>query len=87
MMDHELWVVGAGPGDPGLLTVRGAELLRSADAVVYDRLASSDLLRLAPTTAAFVSVGKGPGFAEQTQDEINATLVELGRKHDVVVRL
>ena len=82
-----VYLLGAGPGDPGLLTVRGAELLRCADAVVFDRLASSDLLALAPADAEFVSVGKGPGFAEQTQDEINATLVELGRKHEVVVRL
>jgi uroporphyrinogen III methyltransferase / synthase len=82
-----VFLVGAGPGDPGLLTVRGAELLRHADVVVYDRLASPELLRLAPAGAELVAAGKAPGAVELTQDEINGLLVERGRSGASVVRL
>ena len=54
-------LVGAGPGDPGLLTVRGAELLAAADVVLYDSLAEASLLELAPAAAERVFVGKRPG--------------------------
>lgn len=80
-------LVGAGPGDPGLLTVRGAELLRDAEAVVYDRLASPVLLDLAPVDAERIFVGKAPGDVAMTQDEINNTLVRLGNEGKRVVRL
>jgi uroporphyrinogen III methyltransferase/synthase len=80
-------LVGAGPGDPGLLTVRGAALLEVAEVVVHDRLASARLLDLAPTTALRIDVGKAPGKLEMTQDEINALLVEHGRAGKRVVRL
>jgi len=56
-----VYLVGAGPGDPGLLTVRGAEVLRRADVVVYDRLSVRSLLDLAPESAERISVGKAPG--------------------------
>lgn len=82
-----VFLVGAGPGDPGLLTVRGAEALRAADVVVYDRLSAADLLDLAPTDAERISVGKAPGRASMPQDEINALLVERGRAGQQVVRL
>ena len=83
-----VYLVGAGPGDPGLLTVRGAELLARADVVVYDRLSVASLLELAPASAERIGVGKAPG-AGPTQEEINALLVEHGRRHadGVVVRL
>jgi uroporphyrinogen III methyltransferase/synthase len=81
-----VYVVGAGPGDPGLLTVRGAELLARADVVVHDRLAESSLLDLAPPTAERVDVGKNPG-GPVDQDAINRLLVEHGRRHQTVVRL
>ncbi|HZP30370.1 MAG TPA: uroporphyrinogen-III C-methyltransferase [Acidimicrobiia bacterium] len=80
-------LVGAGPGDPGLLTVRGAELLRAADVVVYDRLASPALLELAPASAELISVGKAPDRVEATQDEINRLLVARGATGKLVVRL
>ncbi len=80
-------LVGAGPGDPGLLTRRGAELLASADVVVFDRLASPALLDLASPAAERIDVGKAPGAAEKTQDEINALLVEHGLTGKRVVRL
>ena len=54
-------LVGAGPGDPGLLTRRGAELLGAAEVVVYDRLIAAELLDLAPAGAELIDVGKGPG--------------------------
>ncbi len=82
-----VYLVGAGPGDPGLLTRRGEALLRAADVVVYDRLASPALLQLAPASAERVDVGKAPGHAAMTQDEINNVLVERGRAGKFVVRL
>ena len=69
------------------MTVRGAELLRRADCVVYDRLAPAGLLDLAPEGAERVPAGKAPGRVERTQDEINALLVERGRRGETVVRL
>src|SRR5262245_57193041 len=82
-----VYLVGAGPGDPGLLTERGAEVLRSADVVVYDRLSVASLLDLAPPGAERISVGKRPGHATVTQEEINALLVERGKAGQEVVRL
>ena len=82
-----VFLVGAGPGDPGLLTRRGEELLRGADVVVFDRLASRVLLDLAPVEAERIDVGKAPGRAAMTQDEINAVLVDRGGKGLAVVRL
>ena len=72
-----VYLVGAGPGDPGLLTVRGAEVLARADVVVHDRLADAGLLELAPPGAERIDVGKSPG-APVDQDAINALLVDAG---------
>src|SRR5947208_13285639 len=82
-----VFLVGAGPGDPGLLTVRAAEVLATADVVVYDRLSAAGLLDLAPKGAERISVGKAPGRAEMSQEDINALLVERGRAGLSVVRL
>jgi uroporphyrinogen III methyltransferase / synthase len=82
-----VYLVGAGPGDPGLLTVRGAEVLGRADVVVYDRLVHPSLLDLAPAGAERVYAGKAPGVTEMAQDDINALLVERGRAGQAVVRL
>ena len=81
-----VYLVGAGPGDPGLLTVRGAQVLAQADVVVHDRLAEVSLLDLAPPHAERIDVGKSPG-APIPQEEINALLVERGRAGKEVVRL
>jgi uroporphyrinogen III methyltransferase/synthase len=81
-----VWLVGAGPGDPGLLTVRGADALARADVVVHDRLAEASLLDLAPEAAERVDVGKSPG-GPVAQDDINALLVDRGRAGLEVVRL
>lgn len=82
-----VYLVGAGPGDPGLLTVRADEVLRRADVVVYDRLSVEALLELAPSGAERISVGKAPGHVTMAQTEINALLIELARRHATVVRL
>ena len=82
-----VYLVGAGPGDPGLLTVRGAEVLGRADVVVYDRLSVASLLDLAPPTAERISVGKTPGAESTPQEQINALLVERGQAGQTVVRL
>jgi uroporphyrinogen III methyltransferase/synthase len=82
-----VYLVGAGPGDPGLLTVRGAEVLARADVVVYDRLSVADLLDLAPASAERISVGKAPGRVTMSQEDICALLVERGTAGAEVVRL
>jgi len=81
-----VFLVGAGPGDPGLLTQRGAALLGVADVVLYDSLAEVSLLELAPPGAELVFVGKRPG-APMPQEEINDLLISHGRAGRRVVRL
>ncbi|WP_419918962.1 uroporphyrinogen-III C-methyltransferase [Candidatus Poriferisocius sp.] len=82
-----VYLVGAGPGDPDLLTLRGAEVLAGADVVVYDRLSAPSLLDLVPDGAERVSVGKTPGGPRTSQEDINALLVDRGRAGRQVVRL
>jgi uroporphyrinogen III methyltransferase/synthase len=82
-----VYLVGAGPGDPGLMTRRSLELIAAADAILYDRLIPPGALDGARAGADLRYVGKQPGGHSMKQDEINALLVELGRAHDVVVRL
>lgn len=82
-----VYLVGAGPGDPGLLTRRGAELLARADVVVHDRLSAAELLDLAPAGAERIDVGKAPRAHRLGQDDINALLVEHGLAGRTVVRL
>ncbi|MBV8716065.1 MAG: uroporphyrinogen-III C-methyltransferase [Chloroflexi bacterium] len=80
-------LVGAGPGDPDLLTLRAVERLRAADVVVHDRLVSERVLEYAAPDAERIDVGKQPGGGGSTQSEINALLVDLGRQGRRVVRL
>jgi uroporphyrinogen III methyltransferase / synthase len=82
-----VYLVGAGPGDPGLLTVRGRALIEAADALVYDRLADPRIVALAPERTERVYAGKRPGEHAMTQEAISQLLVELGRRHGTVVRL
>jgi uroporphyrinogen III methyltransferase/synthase len=79
-----VYLVGAGPGDAGLLTLRGAELLRHADVVIYDALANPELLRLAPATAEFISRGKG---MTMPQAEITDLLITRAKEGKNIVRL
>jgi uroporphyrinogen III methyltransferase / synthase len=86
-MTGKVWLVGAGPGDPRLITVRGLELLRCADAVVYDRLVSAELVEHAPSHAERFDVGKARGHQRASQKEITALLICLARAGRQVVRL
>ncbi len=82
-----VYLVGAGPGDPGLFTLRGKILLEQADVVVFDRLVGDEILAYAPRGAEFIYVGKESGRHALSQDEINALLVEKAREGKQVVRL
>lgn len=82
-----VYLVGAGPGDPALITLRGLECLQRADVVVYDYLANEQLLSHAPDGAEYIYAGKIGGRHNQNQSEINSLLVKKGRAGKVVVRL
>jgi uroporphyrinogen III methyltransferase / synthase len=82
-----VYLVGAGPGDPGLITVRGQQCLRQAEVVVYDLLANPALLDHAPAAAERIFVGKARGCHHARQEEINQLLLDLARSGKTVVRL
>lgn len=82
-----VYLVGAGPGDPGLLTLRGARVLGMADVVVYDHLANARLLDLTPPSALHIRAGKWIGRCTLRQDEINDALLEHAKAGKTVVRL
>jgi len=84
----KVYLIGAGPGDPGLITVRGRYLLEKAEVVVYDYLASSKLLKFVPEDAQLVYAGKRGGVKHtHTQEEINRMLVDFALAGKIVVRL
>ncbi len=82
-----VYLVGAGPGDPELLTVKALRLLSQAEVIVYDRLVSAEVLDLAPRGAARLFVGKATGCHTLPQAEINRLLVDIARSGKRVVRL
>jgi len=81
------YLVGAGPGDPGLLTLRGRECLEQADVVIYDYLANPELLRHARPEAERIYAGKTSGRHAMKQEETNALLLAKAREGKRVVRL
>ncbi len=85
--DGIVYIIGAGPGDPGLITVKGLERLRQADVVLYDRLIAPELLSEAPSYAEMIDVGKEPKRHRRSQAEINDLLIEKARAGKSVVRL
>ena len=87
MSNGIVYLVGAGPGDPSLITLRGVECLKKADVVVYDYLANELLLTHAPVSAERIYAGKIGGRHNQGQDEINNLLVAKGKEGKIVVRL
>jgi uroporphyrinogen III methyltransferase / synthase len=87
MKKGKCFLVGAGPGDPRLLTLRGRDVLECAGVVVYDNLVNPELLALAPETAELIYAGKKPGDHSMSQEDINRLLVDKTAAGGVVVRL
>src|SRR5271169_1789788 len=87
LMNGKVYLVGAGPGDPGLLTLRAAELIASADLIALDALVSSGIAARIPGTTEVVYVGKRASAHALPQDQINALLVQRAREGKRVVRL
>lgn len=87
MIKSTLYLVGAGPGDPELITLKAIRILSDADVVLYDALANPDLLRYCKSDAELVFVGKRYGCHALSQSEINDLIVEKGRQYKKVVRL
>jgi uroporphyrin-III C-methyltransferase len=87
MARGKVYLVGAGPGDPKLLTLRAADLLSKADIVIYDRLVGKSILLLAPKTARKIYVGKRSGKHEVPQDKINELLIKASSEGQIIVRL
>lgn len=86
-MSGRVYLVGAGPGDPELLTVKALRILRSADVVLHDDLVAPDILQLLPATVRVHNVGKRCGVKIMLQQEINALMVGYARSGLAVVRL
>jgi uroporphyrin-III C-methyltransferase len=87
LSNGRVYIVGAGPGDPELMTIRAARLLGEADAVVYDRLVCFESLDFCPPGCRLISAGKAAGNHTMTQEEINQLLIDLAREGLTVVRL
>ncbi len=83
----KVYLVGAGPGDPGLLTVKAMHLMQQADVIVYDRLISNEILSLIPAGTSRIYVGKQAGNHIFSQQQINELLVQLAKEGRQVVRL
>ena len=86
-MTGKVWLVGAGPGDRGLLTLKGLEVLREAEVVVYDALVGDEVLTLIPENAKKINAGKRAGRHLMAQEEISRLLLEEAQKGFRVVRL
>ncbi len=82
-----VYLVGTGPGDPDLLTVKAARIIAQANVVVYDRLVSNEVLEIVPKTSRMISVGKAPNCHPVPQPEINRILIREAAKGRTVVRL
>ena len=87
MKPGKVYIIGAGPGDPGLLTLKAVDCLRLADVIVYDNLVNEELLGYAPKSARFIYAGKQGGDHTLTQDQINALLVKEALEGKTVARL
>ncbi len=86
-MEHKVFLVGAGPGEAGLLTCRGRAVLERAHTVIYDALVGPEVLALIPETARAINVGKRAGHHSMTQEEINRLLIQEARRDGPVARL
>ena len=86
-MNGKVWLVGAGPGDPGLFTLKGKKVLEQAEVVVYDSLVGDGVLSMVPREAELINVGKRAGHHLVPQDQINEILLEKALEGKRVVRL
>ena len=84
---HKVWILGAGPGDPELITVKGLKTIQQADVILYDALVSTELLDYAPVGCKKIYVGKRKGHKEFPQEEINQLIVFYAIRYRCVVRL
>ncbi len=80
-MTGKIYIVGAGPGDYGLMTVRGLEVLRRADSVIYDRLVGEGITAMIPENAERIYAGKSAGKHELSQAEIESAMIDLSLIH------
>ena len=87
MKTGKVWLVGAGPGDPGLLTVKAVETIKDADLIVYDALIGDSLFSLFPKDAEYISVGKRSGNHTMPQEQIDKVLLDEALKGKKVVHL
>lgn len=87
MSEGKVYIVGAGPGDPELITVKAERLIRNADVILYDRLVSEEILALASEGCEKIYVGKHPGEPSTPQERINEILIDRARKGRNIVRL
>jgi len=87
MKQGKVYLVGAGPGDPGLMTIKGLDCLRQADVVIYDRLVDESILREARPEAEKIYVGKASSHHTLEQEKINDLLIQKAREGKVVLRL
>src|SRR4030095_15926049 len=83
----KVWILGAGPGDPELITVKGLRTIQKADVILYDALVSAELLDYASRLCKKIYVGKRKGHKEFSQEEINRLLVFYAMRYGCVVRL
>ena len=83
----KVWIVGAGPGDPDLITVKALRTIQRADVILYDALASKELLDFAPAGCKYVYVGKRKGKKEFPQEEINRLIMFYAMRFECIVRL
>ncbi|HIY17957.1 MAG TPA: uroporphyrinogen-III C-methyltransferase, partial [Candidatus Blautia avistercoris] len=87
MSDGKVWLVGAGPGDAGLFTLKGKEVLNQADVVVYDSLVGQGIMTMIPSRAKKINVGKRASNHTMPQEQINEVLLKEAKKGQKVVRL
>jgi len=86
-MSCRIYLIGAGPGDPGLLTIKGKQLIEKADVIIYDKLVSESILNLAQQDCERIFVGKSPGKHYRLQEKINELLIEKASAGGIIVRL
>ena len=83
----KVYIIGAGPGDPGLITVKGLRCLKEADVIIYDHLVNEEIIRQAKVSSRLIYAGKKGGAHTLPQEEINRRLVEEAKQGNIVARV